>query len=120
MEIVHDDETRHASRASGKSGRLAVGDHIAEKSMKMKWNYTQDGVDQLLTQLLEKLVRVRDRPDPADALHGPPVERREDEEFIYLEVGLPGVTGPDIDICIHEGRAFIRMERPPAGPTPPS
>jgi hypothetical protein len=34
MEIVRDDETRLAGRASGKSGRLAVKDRGSEKSLK--------------------------------------------------------------------------------------
>jgi HSP20 family molecular chaperone IbpA len=73
---------------------------------------------ELLTHLLKKLVQVRDDPSPA-ALDGSPSERWEDEEFINLEVELPGVTGPDIDISIHGDRAFVRMERRPAGPFSP-
>jgi HSP20 family molecular chaperone IbpA len=74
---------------------------------------------QLLTHLQDKLVLARDGPSPTGALDGSPAERWEEEEFIYLEVELPGVTGPTIDICIHGSRAYIRMERSPAGPMSP-
>ena len=74
---------------------------------------------QLLTQLLRELVQIRDGMRPAVALQGTPPERWEDEGFIYLETGLPGEPGPDVDICIHAGQAFIRMERSSAGPRSP-
>jgi hypothetical protein len=68
----------------------------------------------LFIRLLEELVQTRHGLRPADAPDATLLERWEDEAFIYLEVDLPGEPGPDIDICIREGRVFIRMERPPA------
>jgi len=71
---------------------------------------------EVLGQLLQELMQIRDGVRPAVALHPTSPERWEDEEFIYMEADLHGEPGADIDICIHSGRAFIRMERSPAGP----
>jgi len=74
---------------------------------------------EVLGQLLQELMQIRDRVRPAVALHPTSPVRWEDEEFIYLEADLHGEPGADIDICIHSGRAFIRMEQSPAGPVYP-
>jgi HSP20 family molecular chaperone IbpA len=36
----------------------------------------------------------------------------EDGDFLLLEVALPGVIEPDIDITLEEGRIVIRAQRP--------
>ena len=47
----------------------------------------------------------------------PPARNRADlqlwdhEDYLYLEFDVPGVVGSELDICIHGGRAFIRIER---------
>ncbi len=64
-------------------------------------------------------MQIRDGEVPALTLEPTPPERWEDEEFIYLEADLHGGAGPDIDICLHSGRAFIRMVQPPTGPIYP-
>jgi hypothetical protein len=66
---------------------------------------------ELLTHIVEELTRNRDGRRPVATVEVAPLERYEDKEFIYLEAGLDREPGPDIDICIHAGRAFIRMER---------
>jgi hypothetical protein len=65
---------------------------------------------ELLARLVQELMRIRDGVVPSVAHHPTPTERWEDEEFIYLETELHKEPGPVIDICIHSGRAFIRME----------
>ena len=75
---------------------------------------THADLAQLLTDLLEGLVQVLDYLDPV-SLCGTAVEWWEDKEFIYLEVPLPREPVPEIDICLHESRVFIRMERSPDG-----
>jgi len=72
-----------------------------------------------LARFVQELMRIRDGIVPTVALHPTPPEWWEDEEFIYLEADLHGEPGPDIDICIHSGRAFIRMEQFRAGPMLP-
>jgi hypothetical protein len=74
---------------------------------------------EVLARLVQELMRIHDDVVPAVAIHPAPPERWEDEEFIYLEAELDGEPGPDIDICIHSGRAFIRIEQSPVGPMYP-
>jgi hypothetical protein len=65
----------------------------------------------LLNLLVTTLQRIRaDDPVP-DVRSGAAPERWGDEEFVYLESNLPGVPGSEIDISIHEGLVFIRIER---------
>ena len=73
-----------------------------------------------LARLVQELMQIRDRVTKGAAFHPTPPERWEDEEFIYLQVDLQGDPGPDIDICIHSGRVFIRMDQSPAGPIYPT
>jgi HSP20 family molecular chaperone IbpA len=62
-----------------------------------------------LAPLLKRLVNALRRIASDD---GPlPAGQRDHEGHIYLEFDLPGVVGSDVDISIHEGRAFIRIER---------
>jgi HSP20 family molecular chaperone IbpA len=74
-----------------------------------------DGDGDLLLHLLDLLAtalgRVRaDDPLP-DVGRGATVERWEDDDHVYLESKLPGGPGSEIDISIHEGLVFIRIER---------
>ena len=69
---------------------------------------------ELLTALTEELVQIRDGLRPAVARDGTPLERSEDKDFIYLEAELAWGPITEIDISIHETRAFIRIERSPA------
>ena len=115
----YDDEIRHAGHALGNSYWPATGGSNMRKYDNIKTIKYDVAVPQLLAHLLREMVQIRDGVRPAVALHGTPPERWEDEEFIYLEADLPGEPGPDIDICFHSGRAFIRMERSPAGPMSP-
>jgi hypothetical protein len=67
---------------------------------------------QLLIDLLVGLVQIRDGPDPGVSLDGPPLERWEDEQFIYLEAHVTGHSDPYIDICIQGRQVYIQMGRP--------
>jgi hypothetical protein len=40
-----------------------------------------------------------------------PVDRWEDDAYIYLEAILPDAHGRGVDVCVHEGKVIIRMER---------
>jgi len=44
---------------------------------------------------------------------GMPVAMWEDEDHIYIEAELPGVSEQDVDITVHNGMLFIRGERKP-------
>ena len=44
---------------------------------------------------------------------GVPVAMWEDDDHIYIEAELPGVTEKDIDVTVHNGLLFIRGERRP-------
>jgi len=73
-------------------------------------------LSEILTALTDELVQIRDGRRTAVALDGTPLERSEDKDFIYLEAELAWDPCTEIDISIHEARAFIRIERSPAGP----
>ena len=73
-------------------------------------------LSQILTALADELLQIRDgRHDPV-ALDDSSVKRSEDKDFIYLEAELAWDPCAEIDISIDETRAFIRIERSPAGP----
>jgi HSP20 family protein len=41
----------------------------------------------------------------------PPAAMWEDDDFIHIEVDLPGVVDEDVSMTVHEGMLFIRFER---------
>jgi HSP20 family protein len=47
------------------------------------------------------------------AWSGVPMAMWEDDEHIYVEADLPGLTEQDVDITVHRGKLFIRGERRP-------
>ena len=71
---------------------------------------------ELLTAVTEELVQIRDGGYAAGAFNGTGLERTEDEEFIYLKADLACEPSAEIDISVHESRAFIRIERSLTGP----
>jgi HSP20 family protein len=44
---------------------------------------------------------------------GVPVSLWQDEDHVYLEAELPGLTEQDVDVTVHNGMLFIRGERKP-------
>jgi HSP20 family protein len=44
---------------------------------------------------------------------GVPVSIWEDDDRIYVEAELPGVTDKDVEVTVHNGLLFIRGERKP-------
>jgi hypothetical protein len=65
-------------------------------------------VSELLVELVKCLGRIVDGPPGTD--EGSP-EWWDGGDYAYVEVDIPSVTGLDIDINVHRGRAYIRMER---------
>jgi HSP20 family protein len=45
---------------------------------------------------------------------GVPVSMWQDDEHLYVEAELPGMTEQDVDVTVHNGILFIRGERKPA------
>ena len=72
-------------------------------------------LSEILIALTDELMQIREGRHIAVALDGTPLERSEDKDFIYLEAELARDPCMEIDISIHEARAFIRIERSPAG-----
>ena len=68
-------------------------------------------ITELLRGLMEELTREQDGTTHPEPLHDRELCRWEDEEHIYLEADLGTDLGSSVDICIHGGRAFIRMTR---------
>jgi hypothetical protein len=64
----------------------------------------------LLDQLVNQLARVRDQDEPKAAL-GARVARSVDDDFVYLEGEVVDDCDMEADICIHDGRVFIRLIR---------
>ena len=69
-----------------------------------------------MSTLTEELVQVRDGRLCSFAMGNGHLEPVVDGEFIYLEAELACESTTEIDISIHETRAFIRIERSLAGP----
>jgi HSP20 family protein len=44
---------------------------------------------------------------------GVPVSLWQDEDHVYIEAELPGLTDQDVDVTVHNGMLFIRGERKP-------
>ena len=44
---------------------------------------------------------------------GVPVSLWQDEDHVYIEAELPGLTDQDVDVTVHNGVLFIRGERKP-------
>ena len=44
---------------------------------------------------------------------GVPVSLWQDEDHVYIEAELPGLTDQDVDVTVHNGMLFIRDERKP-------
>ena len=42
---------------------------------------------------------------------GVPVSLWQDEDHVYIEAELPGLTDQDVDVTVHNGMLFIRGER---------
>lgn len=45
---------------------------------------------------------------------GLPIAMWEDDDHIYVEAELPGVTDKDVEITVHNGMLYVRGERKPA------
>jgi hypothetical protein len=71
---------------------------------------------EILSALTEGLEQIRDGNYDGGEFNGSHLDRIEDEDFIYLEAALARVSNTEIDISIHEARAFIRIERSVPGP----
>jgi HSP20 family protein len=63
-------------------------------------------LDALFGRLLDDAPMVRERPVL-------PVAMWQDEDHIYIEVELPGVAEPDVELTVHNGVLFIRADRKP-------
>jgi HSP20 family protein len=44
---------------------------------------------------------------------GVPVSLWQDDDHVYVEAELPGLTDQDVDVTVHNGMLFIRGERKP-------
>jgi len=40
-----------------------------------------------------------------------PLSMWQDEQHLYLQADMPGLTDKDIDVCVHEGELILRGER---------
>jgi hypothetical protein len=72
-------------------------------------------IPELLTALTEELAQIRDAGNGALSLESIRLEPTADEDFLYVEAELGCQAATEIDISIHESRAFIRIERPLEG-----
>ncbi len=63
----------------------------------------------LLLDLLKGLAALGES-EPAGRTK-PAMRRYRDAEFHYIEAAMPGLEGVEADICIHNGRIFVRVAR---------
>lgn len=66
-------------------------------------------IPELLLDLLRGVAKL-DAPKPAKRAKTA-VRRYRDAEFNYIEAAMPGLEGVEADICIHDGRIFVRVAR---------
>lgn len=64
----------------------------------------------LLGRLLIQIDPVEDVGLTTGSADRPP-DRWEDDAYIYLEAMLPDVHDQDVDVCVHQGKVSIRMEK---------
>ena len=63
-----------------------------------------------LLNLLGRLLTQMDSGGDGVAIAGP-ADRWEDDAYIYFEAMFPYVHDRDVDVCIHDGKVNIRMEK---------
>jgi HSP20 family molecular chaperone IbpA len=59
-----------------------------------------------LVQILERL-----KNSPADPAGSKSIDRWDDDQYIYLETDLGAIFDSEIDINVHDGRFYVRLER---------
>lgn len=70
---------------------------------------TGRGLPGLMLELVDRLTRSPGRRLEKSALGT--VHRYRDQDFDYVEIALNGIDDVDADICIHDGRIFVRIVR---------
>jgi hypothetical protein len=68
-------------------------------------------ITELLGGLMDELTREQHGTTHPESIDYRELCRWEDEQHIYFEADLGTDLGSNVDICIHRGRAFIRMTR---------
>ena len=67
-----------------------------------------------LLSLLGRLLTQIDSGGNAGSTNGSadrPPDRWEDDAYIYFEAMLPDIHDWDADVCVHDGKVLIRMEK---------
>ena len=66
-------------------------------------------VHELFVELVQILEQIKDgsRAASDDAS----IDRWEDDEYVYLQTDLEAIFGSEIDINVHDGRFYVRLER---------
>jgi hypothetical protein len=65
----------------------------------------------LLTALTQELVQIRDGGEGALSAGNGRLDKSADDDFIYVEADIACQSTTEIDISIHQTRAFVRIER---------
>lgn len=65
-----------------------------------------------ISELCHDLLRTFSSLAPLRGARGKRAVRRyRDAEYNYVEAVVPGLEGIEADICIHDGRVFVRVAR---------
>jgi HSP20 family molecular chaperone IbpA len=67
-----------------------------------------------LLSLLGRLLTQIDSSGNAGSTNGSadrPLDRWEDDAYIYFEAMLPDIHDRGVDVCVHDGKVIIRMEK---------
>ena len=63
----------------------------------------------LFGELLQILARIKNSPQ-TNSCHGK-LESWEDADYIYLQTDLDSIFDEEIDVNVHGGRVYVRLER---------
>ena len=66
-------------------------------------------IHELFVELVQILEQIKDgsRATGDDGS----MDRWEDDEYVYLQTDLEAIFGSEIDINVHDGRFYVRVER---------
>ena len=118
MKFAFNEKRCQAGRSSSHSCWPRIG-RITSMNSRTLCVSDRSSFSDILARLVHELMLIHDGVAPSVALDPTPPERWEDEEFIYLDADLHEDSGLYVDICIHSGRAFVRMARSSVGPMCP-
>ena len=82
---------------------------LAYPDLPLKVSDRSTAIQDLFVELVQVLERLKD--NSGASCDGGSMDRWEDEEYVYLQTDLEAIFGSEIDINVHDGRFYVRVER---------